>query len=30
MNEFQDKLTAAGVNAGDEVMVQMLAPRELA
>lgn len=30
MTEFQDKLIAAGVKPGDEVMVQTLAPRELA
>ena len=28
--EFQDKLIAAGVKAGDEVMVQTLAPKEVA
>lgn len=30
MSDFQDKLIAVGVKVGDEVMVQTLAPRELA
>lgn len=30
MSEFQNRLTVAGVTAGDEVMLQTLAPKEAA